>query len=389
MLRPGRQLGRLERRLVAQRGDPRRRAGRGDDPVGVRAVADQPAGARLRDGHRAGAAQARAVRRERFTQRRRHLRGIKLGDKRSREVEAGPWSDRVLQDLDDQVDIRQDGVGVLAAQLDVAEVRTPLEQHVPGRTVDDAPVRQRHRGVGQCAVRSDRGQAAFLQEREQIGEIGRGAVHGAALSAFAQVKRPEQPFPVGDLVGGGLRGRQDMERDAVECRAELREELYRPSGHLRGALENQLGVAVAQRLTVLGRERRASHARDRHRRVDAVCRDGGHGIGPRSQPEDPLETLEPRRDLAGVVHALRGRGVLLDEPVDGRAAEVERRPVCQTLAKKRRTPAGCASPSRCRRWATAAVGNASSTTPVTARAYVAAFDASSSPGTSGGTASAS
>ena len=88
----------------------------------------------------------------------------------------------VLEDLVHQVEVGQRGLGVLAAQLDLAEVGSALEQHLPHALADVDPG-----ALG----------APIAQEAHRVDEVRRRAVNGAALGALAVVQRPEERLQVG------------------------------------------------------------------------------------------------------------------------------------------------------------------------------------------------
>ena len=85
----------------------------------------------------------------------------------------------VLQHLAHHVDVGQSRQGVVAVELEEAQVGAAAEEHVPDRL----------RGICRLAV---------LEEHQQVGEVRGGAEHRTAMLAFAEVAGCEQIVPVGE-----------------------------------------------------------------------------------------------------------------------------------------------------------------------------------------------
>ncbi len=157
-----------------------------------------------------------------------------------------PVGDVVLQDLVDDVDVRQGGQGVLARQLDREQIRTALLQDVdglgvPGRVllvvVPAAPAGQEVRPLRLVGV----------DELQDVDEVRGRAEHRPAVRALDVVDRAEQPFhgrEVPEQVT--LRGLPHRHRGRGHRQPGLGLQRLRRAEHGVGDAADLLGSAVDQ-----------------------------------------------------------------------------------------------------------------------------------------------
>ena len=206
-----------------------------------------------------------------------------------------------LEDLLDQVDVRKLRVGVRARQLDLAEVRPALEQHVE---------------------RGPAGRRLAAHEREQVHEVGRRPADRAAVLARARAERAEQRLPARDRVGGGRHGRgtHHRGRGADERVPVLAEERERHRRGLLRAGEDGVGRARRERGGHRSDERRAAQPDDVLRGAHAGRRECVHRLQAADVGREAVATLhvlEPSRQGRHVRDSLDRRvPVLLQIAVD-------------------------------------------------------------------------
>ena len=241
-------------------------------------------------------------------------------------VGRGLTSDGVLQDLVDQVDVRKLGVGVGAAQLDVAEVRSALEQHVEGRLVSHRPVGLRDGGRGGRSVGLDLDGRLPPDELQQVHVVRGGTVHRAAVIARAGAERPEQRLPRrhGHGIGHARPGRRPSHhggRRADQRLAVLAEHRERDRRRLLGPVEDGAGGGrPAERGAKRSHERFTTAPDGTLRRADAGGGERGDGVQTVDlgrEPVEPLHALQPPREGGHVGDALqRGAAVVGEIAVD-------------------------------------------------------------------------
>ena len=216
----------------------------------------------------------------------------------------------IFHRLVDEVHVGDGNVGVVAGELDLADVSPPPEEDVLGRQCARRAVQGFRNEVDfSFTVGGIRlGEAAVPQEVEHVDEVRRGAVHRAAVLAGAQVQRTEEGLPVGYALDAvGRRVGYGGQRQAPGGHPEVREKEHRRRRHVLGVLVDLAGFRLpTQRIGVPDRERALTHARDVLRGVQAVVPEHLHLRVAGRHAIEPLHRGDLLRHLGPV---LRGDAV--------------------------------------------------------------------------------
>ena len=239
--------------------------------------------------------------------------GRLLPDRRARRT------DRVLEQLVDEVDIRQRHVGVGAVEQQVSQVRPAIEQ-----------------GRERCRERS--GERVVPEPEQEVADIRRRAEDRRALAAGAVVDRAEERgkrLVALDRVRGGIvqgSGRADRCRPlADEATVELRDERDDVRVTLGAVLVDPVRLALREPgVRHLDEELLPAHRRDLRGRVDPQAEKRLRAVDVRDDAQYALEPpgrVDHRRPLLGLDPREGRVARLLEVRRDAGLAELELRVV--------------------------------------------------------------
>jgi hypothetical protein len=253
-------------------------ASAGLDAVAPAGMADAPQPAGLEHVHLGVVRQLEPRLRERVAQVARHFAGVEQPAEADVEGESAR-RDGGLEHLVHQVHVGQRRVGVLACQLDLAEVGTPREQDVLG-------------GLGPLCI-------ALLEEVQDVRQVGGGADHRGAVPALAEVGGSEQGLPVGNR---GRGRRRLLDRGNLQRVVQRHQHVRRGKRACRGAAMEHARLVVSHRGRVARDERLLADLGDRSRGVEPVRAQQRHVVVAGSERQQALEGLD------------RGDGLLVGLP---------------------------------------------------------------------------
>ncbi len=137
---------------------------------------------------------------------------------------------RPLEDLVDQIDVRQDRIGVVAIETDVAQIGPPFEKDIAAGLVDRLTVLD---DLDISAAADAPRDQALTEIFQKIDKIGRRAVDRTAMLARAETLGPEQVL-ITRYEQAALRLRLRYRNAAAQCiDPRRREELAVAGQHMR------------------------------------------------------------------------------------------------------------------------------------------------------------